>query len=97
MTQVEQQVLANTSHLIDGLSQINGVDIVSRTETERRSGIVSFVSRKKSSDSIYEALQASGIRSSLRNGAIRLSPHFYQGNAEIEVLLSRIEHACYMV
>jgi cysteine desulfurase/selenocysteine lyase len=93
MPAVEQRVLANTCLLIDGLVQIKGVTVTSRQELYRRSGIVSFVAAQHSASKLFESLQSAGIRCSLRNGAIRLSPHFYQGPATMDYLLARIEQA----
>jgi cysteine desulfurase/selenocysteine lyase len=93
MPGVEARVLANTAHLIDGLGQIEGVTITSRQELHRRSGIVSFVAAQHRASALFDSLQSAGIRCSLRNGAIRLSPHFYQGPAVMDYVLACIEQA----
>jgi len=94
MPQVEQKVLASTAFLLQGLQSIKGVKITSRQEPLRRSGIVSFRPTEQRVQDFYEQLQDSGLRCSLRNEAIRLSPHFYQGKAELLSLLQRIEQLC---
>ncbi|MBT6488814.1 MAG: aminotransferase class V-fold PLP-dependent enzyme, partial [Deltaproteobacteria bacterium] len=40
--------------------------------------------------SIYEALEQSGVRASLRRGRIRFSPHFYTLDEEIDEVLRRM-------
>jgi selenocysteine lyase/cysteine desulfurase len=93
MENVERKVLANTARLLHGIPQIKGLQLVSRTETARRSGIVSFKHTIQPVNQLHDALQAAGLRCSLRNGAIRLSPHFYQGESEMRHLLEIIEQA----
>lgn len=91
--QVEQRVLENTDNLINGLKQIRKVEIISRQDSARRSGIVSFRHAAKPVRDFHEELQAMGLNGSLRNAAIRLSPHFYQGDAVMQEVLQRIEQA----
>ena len=40
--------------------------------------------------SIYDALEESGVRASLRRGRIRFSPHFYTLDEEIDEVLRRM-------
>ncbi|HET6564731.1 MAG TPA: aminotransferase class V-fold PLP-dependent enzyme [Xanthomonadales bacterium] len=94
MLQVEQRVLQNTARLFNGLENIPGIELCSRQDPGRRSGIVSFRHRTKSVDQLHDDLQAMGLRCSLRNAAIRLSPHFYQGEDCMDRVLEKIEEAC---
>lgn len=91
MPQIEQQVLANTAFLLENLQAIKGVIITSRQETERRSGIVSFRPAQLPTQALYDGLQSCGLRCSLRDDAIRLSPHFYQGENELLRVLGMID------
>ncbi len=91
MPQIEQCVLANTACLLESLQTIKGVSITSRQEAERRSGIVSFRPEQLPLQEFYDALQTRGLRCSLRDDAIRLSPHFYQGPNELLGVLAMIE------
>ncbi len=94
MDNVQQGVLANTASLMNGLKDMKGVQLTSRSEPARRSGIVSFKPTQMSVKQLHDALQASGLRCSLRNGAVRLSPHCYQGTNEMQRILGMIEQAC---
>ena len=94
MENVEQQILANTACLLNGLQGIKGIQLTSRREVERRSGIVSFKPTLQAVNQLHDELQACGLRCSLRNGGIRLSPHFYQGEKEMQRVLGMIEQAC---
>lgn len=93
MEHVEQRVLANTGQLLGGLQQIEGIQIISRTDASRRSGIVSFKSSLKPAKPLHAALQDLGLRCALRNEAVRLSPHFYQGDNEMQQILQIVEQA----
>jgi cysteine desulfurase/selenocysteine lyase len=94
VAQVEQRVLANTACLMDGLNTIDKLQICSRQDYSRRSGIVSFRHLNKPIREFHDQLQSLGLRCSLRNGAIRLSPHFYQGEDVMQEVLARIEKVC---
>ena len=93
MQEVERRVLANTALLIDGLVQIPGLNVVSRTELLRRSGIVSFRSENLPAATVHAALSRAGIICVVRDHAVRLSPHFYQGEEEISRILAAVRVA----
>jgi selenocysteine lyase/cysteine desulfurase len=93
MEEIERRVLANSAALIDGLGRIPGIHVVSRVEIPRRSGIVSFRSGSMPANLVHAALMRAGVTSAVRDEAIRLSPHFYQGNAEIDRVLAAVRLA----
>ena len=90
MEAVEQRVLANSRRLICGLQAQPGIEVVSRAEPRRLSGIVSFKPRQGSARRLHHALAAHGMACAIRNGAIRLSPHFYQDEADMDQALALI-------
>ena len=90
MDRVAQRVLANTSHLLEGLRGMRGVRVTSRIEANRRSGIVSFVHERIDPKALYEALKKEGISCAVREGSVRISPHFYQGEKELEAFFQRL-------
>ena len=92
MDSVSRRVLANTDHLVRELTAIPGLRLRNETSTERRSGIVSFVHKSLDSNDIYRKMQAEGVSCAMRDGAVRLSPHFYQGEKEIQAVLERLAH-----
>jgi cysteine desulfurase / selenocysteine lyase len=61
------------------------VRLVTPPERERRAGIVAVAPRDPAAAS--ERLTAAGVIHSLREGAIRLSPHFYNTEEEIDTAL----------
>ena len=84
METVESRVLANTAHLLERLPGIPGVQMESQTAVERRSGIVNFSVRGQPASQLQRRLSEAGVSCALRGKGIRLSPHFYQGDGEIE-------------
>lgn len=87
---LEQRVLENTEWLMSRLRALPGVQLVSRPETGRRSGIVSFRSDRLSPALIHQGLARRGVTCAVRDRAVRLSPHCYQGLAEMEAVCGLI-------
>jgi selenocysteine lyase/cysteine desulfurase len=78
------RILDNTDYLINRLPGAPGVHVTSRSEPERCSGIVSFVSDRLPSREIYLRLRELDCSCAVRDGAVRLSPHFYQDESVLE-------------
>jgi len=93
MEQVSEQILQNTEFLINALSLIAGVQITSRTEPERRSGIVSFTHENIPSRTLNTCLAESGVTCAIRGNSIRLSPHFYQDETDLVEFIQILERA----
>ena len=80
---VEARVLALTDLLIERLKE-KGYQIVSSLVPEERSGIVCFRNCGCSSAELCQRLADNRIVVSNRAGSVRVSPHFYNSEAEIE-------------
>ena len=93
LDRVSDCVLRNTRHLLAGLTSIRGVVIRSPESPGRQSGIVSFGLGESEPRTVFKRLMQAGVSCALREGNIRLSPHFYQGEAVIDGLLTHIEDA----
>jgi selenocysteine lyase/cysteine desulfurase len=93
MDTVARRILANSDYLIRNLTELPGVRITGNTDPDRRSGIVSFVPGDIPPHSLHRALGVNGVTCALRDGAIRLSPHYYQGEEELARLVASIEAA----
>jgi cysteine desulfurase/selenocysteine lyase len=91
MAKVEQSVLENTSQLLTQLKQLAGIQLITRSEPGRRSGIVTFKPSQLSAQAVQRALAGRNVTCAVRDNAIRLSPHFYQGSKEIEQVFEVIE------
>lgn len=90
---VSRRVLANTERLLAGLNGLRGVRVISRAEPERRSGIVTFQPVNVAPQTLCARLEKAGVIVAPRGGGVRISPHYYQGEAEMEAILGSIEAA----
>ncbi|MGD8357372.1 MAG: aminotransferase class V-fold PLP-dependent enzyme, partial [Lysobacterales bacterium] len=84
MQRVGQRVLHNTECLADAVDSLPHLRLTSRREQRRRSGILSFQSELLPAREIYRKLSSAGVACALRGDSVRLSPHFYQGEAVME-------------
>lgn len=84
MDKVERSVQDNTALMLRHLQTMSGVRLLSDPEPRRRSGIVTFRPENASAASVQRALNRHHVSSALRDNAIRLSPHFYQGPEEVD-------------
>jgi selenocysteine lyase/cysteine desulfurase len=67
-----------------------GADVRSVHDRDNRSGIVSFVSPNRSADDVVAELQRRDVVARVRAGAVRLSPHAYNTDDEIDRVLAEI-------
>ena len=81
--QVEARVIRLTDRLCAGLKE-EGCHITSHRGPGQKSGIVTFTHATLASELLLERLTAAGIVVSLRSGAIRVSPHYYNSEEEID-------------
>ena len=64
------------------------VQLVTPADAARRAGIVSFV--PPDAVASYRRLEAAGVSCALREGAVRLAPHFYNTAEEVDRALSAV-------
>jgi cysteine desulfurase/selenocysteine lyase len=84
---IENRIISLTSFLIEGLKK-KGFKLQTVEEPPHRSGIVNF--RTDKPEARVEKLSKEGIIVSARMNGIRVSPHFYNTEEELEKLLSRL-------
>jgi cysteine desulfurase/selenocysteine lyase len=89
LTEVYAQVEHLATRIVGWASGMPGVRLVTPAARERRAGVVAVAPRDPVAAS--ERLTAAGVTHSLREGAIRLSPHFYNTNEEIDRALALLE------
>jgi selenocysteine lyase/cysteine desulfurase len=87
MLNVGRRVLDNTDHLVRSLKKLPGVQLSSSTTPERQSGIVCFKHDRIATPELHRQLTLSGVSCVIRRSSIRLSPHFYQGENQMEAFL----------
>lgn len=89
--QIEKRILGLTDYLIDKLVNID-IEILSPVaEKKYRSGIIVFKPKKENPSQIVMKLQKNNrIIVSARGKGIRLSPHFYNNEEDIDNLISAL-------
>ncbi len=90
--QIENRILGLTDYLIDKLINTN-IEILSPvTEKKYRSGIIVFKPRRgKPKQIVMELQKTNRIIVSARGKGIRVSPHFYNNEEDIDKLISALE------
>jgi selenocysteine lyase/cysteine desulfurase len=83
---IEARVLGLTDLLIEKLKE-KGYQVVSSLASKERSGIVCFRSHKHSSAELCRLLMGNRIIVSDRAESVRVSPHFYNSEEEIEQMI----------
>lgn len=91
MSTVEALVADNSLVLSSGLADIPGVALVREFDPRWYSGIVSFKPADVELLQFQQALKRRGLTCTVRGGAIRLSPHFYQAGDPVLEMLDLIE------
>lgn len=67
-----------------------GYVVTSPWGRSERSGILTLTHRLIPSETLLEHLQAATIKASVRGGALRISPHYYNSESEIEILANAL-------
>ncbi len=86
---IEKHVLSLGEHLVNRLESL-GMQFMGAADKKYWSGIFSFSGNK--TGELYEYLISKAIIVSLRNGMIRIAPHFYNNQDEIEILIGEIKN-----
>jgi selenocysteine lyase/cysteine desulfurase len=85
---VERRILKLTDRLIEAVKDL-GLKLQTPEDPECRSGIVNFkIDRPQE---VTKKLQDKGIIVSARSNGIRVSPHFYNTETEIDTLTQEIK------
>ena len=86
---VRDQIFRLNARLVEGLERAGYQVVGPRCEAER-SGIVSFRSARHESGDLHCRLREAGVIVSLREGLVRVSPHFYNSEDEIDRLVAAL-------
>jgi len=81
---ISRKIINNTKYLFDKINNIEGLELLSSESPERLSGIVTFRRRDMDAAPLYRYLMGAGVICAHRGGGIRFSPHFYQGQDELD-------------
>ncbi|MET0107185.1 MAG: aminotransferase class V-fold PLP-dependent enzyme [Sedimenticola sp.] len=82
--EIERKVLDNSWTMIELIDRADNLCLVSKPESDRLSGIITFNSDRVASQDLYEKLMSRGVMCAHRGGGVRFSPHFYNTGEEIE-------------
>ncbi|MHB1687089.1 MAG: aminotransferase class V-fold PLP-dependent enzyme [Ignavibacteriaceae bacterium] len=82
---IEEMVLENVEYLIKRLQSIGINPILKDCSKENLSGIVSF--KHENSQKIFDGLSMRNIHCAVREGYVRLSPHFYNVKEETDKVI----------
>ena len=87
---IEQRIMTLTDHLIEGLRD-RGYDILTPVASyKERSGIITFLPRSGSTEELYQRLTEAKVVISQRGAGIRVSPHFYNTEEDVDRLLKAL-------
>ncbi len=87
---VSRNIDRNILYLIENISFIKGIKVISPGLPERRSGIFTFSSSIEPSV-LYSQLLAHKVVCAQRGGGIRLSPHFYNTESQLAQTLEILQ------
>jgi cysteine desulfurase/selenocysteine lyase len=86
---IENRVMALGDKIIEQLNQ-RGMRIYSSTHQEERSGNIAFVMNQDISK-LYEWMLKNKVKLTVRDGLVRVSPHFYNSEDEISRFFSLLD------
>ncbi|MFC2088633.1 aminotransferase class V-fold PLP-dependent enzyme [Calditrichota bacterium] len=85
--QIENHLISLGKYLIDSMLDM-GFSFNGTEKIEERSGITSFVYKNSHKiEGLFKLLKKNRIHISVRNGALRISPHFYNKKSDIDMLV----------
>jgi selenocysteine lyase/cysteine desulfurase len=85
---IAARVRALADRIVEWAHSRHDVKLVTPSDPARRAGVVSFIPRDAAA--VSERLTKARVTHSLREGAIRLSPHFYQTLDEVDAALRAV-------
>lgn len=86
---IEERVISNTKYLRKKLNEMGIKSLLDEIDEKFYSGITTF--KVDNADKLFKYLEAEKIVCSLREGFIRLSPHFYNTFEDIDVAIKSIK------
>ncbi len=81
---ISRNIINNTSYLIDKITDMNTLELLSPGGADRLAGIVTFRHRQIEPATLYRHLMDTGVVCAQRGGGVRFSPHFYQGTDTLD-------------
>jgi selenocysteine lyase/cysteine desulfurase len=82
---IEGHILGITGRMLKAFEAIDGIEIVTPREENRRAGIVTIsAGDRKTSGELFDHLRQQSMIAAVREGLVRFSPHFYNSPEEID-------------
>lgn len=93
METVAVRVLENSAWLMEALSQLPGIEILTPRQPGRYAGIVSFRHRRIDAADLHPHLLVRNVVCAQRGGGVRFSPHFYTTEAQLAAAVTAVAEA----
>lgn len=87
---IENQVLSNSKYFIEQLAAMGFSPFLKNCNKKNIAGIISF--KSEDAEIILNYLQTKNIISAVREGIVRLSPHFYNTKDEIDNVVAELKN-----
>lgn len=87
---IEEQVLLNSKYLIKQLTDNGFTPLLKNFSNKNLAGIISL--KREDAEDIFNYLQTKNIVTAVREGIVRLSPHFYNTKNEIDKVVTGLKN-----
>lgn len=85
VTFIEQRIFSLLDEFADKI-KAKGYRVTSTMKPSERSGIFTFYHPEIATEVLFAELSAANVKTSIRNGCIRISPHFYNSEQEMDFI-----------
>jgi selenocysteine lyase/cysteine desulfurase len=85
---VENRILENSLYLVEKLKEFGFETVFDEVMRKNIAGIVSL--KSENAESLVKKLEDRNIICSLREGLIRISPHFYNNKEDLDLLIDQL-------
>lgn len=75
--QIETEIIERSCYLIELIHQAPELELLSREDPDRISGIINFTHRETAPEVLHKQLMQDGVICAARGRGVRFSPHFY--------------------
>lgn len=86
---IEESILANTDYLLNSLSDLGYNSTLKSLPEENRAGIVSV--KMDNTEKLLEELSKKNVTVAVRQGILRMSPHYYNTKEDIDEFIARLK------
>lgn len=93
MDEVAARVLSNSIYLMEALSKLSDIEILTPSQPGRYAGIVTFRHKRVDPADLHRRLLARNVVCAQRGSGVRFSPHFYTTQTQLEAAVAAVEAA----